>query len=52
MTTSDDRERGLIEGLAVGNLLGIVMEGWSRNAVRRQYPNGVTGIEEQARVPR
>ena len=51
MTTSNDRERGLMEGIAVGNLLGIAIEGWPRDSVRRRYPNGVTEIEASPGYP-
>lgn len=51
MTTSDDRERGLMEGIAAGNLLGIAMENWPRDAVRRQYPSGVTEIDAKPGRP-
>ncbi len=51
MTTSDDRDRGLMEGIAVGNLLGIGVEGWPRDSVRSRYPNGVTEIEASPGYP-
>ncbi len=51
MTTSNDRDRGLIEGIAVGNLLGIAIEGWPRDSVRRRYPNGVMEIEASPGYP-
>ena len=51
MTASDDRERGLMEGIAVGNLLGIVMEGRSRDEVWRRYPKGVTEIAAKPGYP-
>ena len=39
-----DRARGVILGLAAGNLLGLDVEGWSRNEIAAQYPQGVTEI--------
>ena len=36
--------RGLMEGIAVGNLLGIRMEGWSRQRIADAYPDGVREI--------
>ncbi|MDE2802887.1 MAG: ADP-ribosylglycohydrolase family protein, partial [Chloroflexota bacterium] len=51
MTVSDDRDRGLMEGIAVGNLLGIAMEGMPKDEVRRRYPNGVTEIEARVGYP-
>ncbi|MCY4560578.1 MAG: ADP-ribosylglycohydrolase family protein [Chloroflexi bacterium] len=40
-----DRCRGLMVGLGVGNLLGIPQEGWPRHAVEASYPNGIREIE-------
>ena len=40
-----DRARGALLGLACGNLLGLPVEGWSRNAIARRYPGGVTDID-------
>ena len=40
-----DRFKGVLLGLAVGNLLGLPVEGWSRNSIARKYPNGVTEID-------
>ncbi len=42
--TDTDRARGLMAGIAVGNLLGIVMEGWPRRRISREFPEGVTEI--------
>ncbi len=39
-----DRARGVLLGLAVGNLLGLPMEGASRSSIRRSYPQGVSEI--------
>ena len=40
-----DRARGTMLGLAVGNLLGLPMEGWSSAAIENRYPDGVTYID-------
>lgn len=40
-----DRARGALLGLACGNLLGLPVEGWSRNAIARTYPGGVAEID-------
>ena len=40
-----DRARGVILGLAAGNLLGLPVESESRNAIARRYPEGVTEID-------
>ena len=39
-----DRARGLMVGIAAGNLLGIVQEGWSRERVDAEFPGGVREI--------
>jgi ADP-ribosyl-[dinitrogen reductase] hydrolase len=39
-----DRARGLMAGIAAGNLLGIVQEGWPRRRVAARYPDGVREI--------
>ena len=39
-----DRALGVLLGLAAGNLLGIPIEGLSRDTIRRRLPNGVTEI--------
>ena len=46
-----DRCRGLMVGLAVGNLLGIPCEGWPREKIRRRWPDGVRDIEVKAGYP-
>ena len=38
-----DRARGVMLGLAVGNLLGIPVEGWGYGEIDRGYPDGVRG---------
>ena len=46
-----DRCRGLMVGLAVGNLLGILCEGWKREEIRLGWPDGVHDIEAGAGYP-
>ena len=38
------RARGLMAGIAAGNLLGIVQEGWSRQMLAEMFPDGVREI--------
>ena len=45
---SRDRARGLMAGLAAGNLLGIPQESCTREFVRQEYPDGVWEIEAWA----
>ncbi len=40
----DGRARGLMVGIAAGNLLGIVQEGWSQRRITDAYPEGVREI--------
>ena len=40
-----DRARGVLLGLAAGNLLGLPIEGLSRGAIRGRFPGGVTEID-------
>ena len=40
-----DRARGVMLGLAVGNLLGLPMEGWAYREIDRWYPDGVRDID-------
>ena len=42
---SQDRCRGLMVGLGVGNVLGVPQESWPRYAVEASYPNGIREIE-------
>lgn len=42
--TIEDRYRGVLLGVAVGNLLGIPVEGMSKKAVRELFPKGVRDI--------
>ena len=46
-----DRCRGLMVGLAAGNLLGILCEGWPREEIRLRWPDGVRDIEAQPGYP-
>ena len=47
-----DRARGVMLGLAVGNLLGLPMEGWSYREIDRWYPDGVRDIDAgEAHMP-
>ena len=47
-----DRARGVMLGLAVGNLLGLPMEGWSFREIDRWYPDGVRDIDAgEAHMP-
>ena len=46
-----DRCRGLMVGLAAGNLLGIVCEGWPREEIRLRWPDGVRDIEARPGYP-
>ncbi len=44
-----DRARGVLLGLAVGNLLGLPIEGASQESVRDAFPDGVTEIDPRER---
>ena len=47
-----DRAHGVMLGLAVGNLLGLPMEGDSYGSIERHYPNGVRDIDPwEAQTP-
>ena len=43
------RARGALLGVAVGNALGLEVEGWSPEQIRRRYPAGVTEVDERER---
>ena len=43
--TLRDRYRGALLGLAVGNTLGLPVEGWPREEIRRRYPGGLREID-------
>ena len=47
---NEDRAKGTILGLAVGNLLGLPVEGWSAVHISQSFPNGVTQIDPLERV--
>ena len=40
-----DRAHGVMLGLAVGNLLGLPMEGDSYRSIEQRYPDGVRDID-------
>ncbi len=44
-----DRARGVMLGLAVGNLLGLPVEEASREAIAQRYPNGIREIDPSER---
>ena len=46
-----DRARGVMVGLAVGNLFGIVHEGWSRQSIAHRYPDGIREIMAKPGYP-
>ena len=46
-----DRARGMMVGLAVGNLFGIVHEGWSRQSIAHRYPDGIREITAKPGYP-
>lgn len=46
-----DRARGVMVGLAVGNLFGIAHEGRSRQSLARQYPDGLREIMAKPGYP-
>ena len=46
-----ERARGMMVGIAAGNLLGIVQEGWSRQSVAETFPDGVREIAAVAGYP-
>ena len=45
------RARGLMVGIAAGNLLGIVQEGWSKERITETFPHGVREIAAVAGYP-
>lgn len=51
MSAATDRERGLMAGIAAGNLLGITVEGWSQSDARERFPNGLRDIPAQPGYP-
>lgn len=46
-----NRARGLMTGIAVGNLLGIKMEGWPQWLISENYPEGVREITASLGYP-
>lgn len=44
-----DRYRGVLLGVAVGNVLGIPVEGWRRDAILRRFPGGLRDIDAAER---
>ena len=50
-TTWHERARGLMAGIAAGNILGIEQEGWSRERIAAAYPDGVGEIDEDIGPP-
>ncbi len=48
--TLQARARGVMLGLAAGNLLGLPIEGSSSSEIRRFYPDGVTDIDPAERL--
>lgn len=48
-TISRDRVKGVLLGLAVGNLLGLPVEGLAEERIARHYPCGVTEIDPRER---
>jgi ADP-ribosyl-[dinitrogen reductase] hydrolase len=44
-TTLQDRYRGALLGLAVGNTLGLPVEAWPKETIRQYYPNGIREID-------
>ncbi len=51
MPDLDDRARGLMVGIAAGNLLGIVQEGWPQRRIAETYPDGVREIVVEPGYP-
>ena len=43
--TLADRARGLMLGIAAGNLLGLPIEGWSHQRIAARYPVGIRDID-------
>lgn len=51
MSTADDRARGLMVGIAAGNLLGVPVEGRSKAQVRERFPDGARDIAARPGYP-
>ncbi|MXY59899.1 MAG: hypothetical protein F4Y96_05395 [Chloroflexi bacterium] len=51
MSTADDQARGLMVGIAAGNLLGITVEGRTKDDIRHRFPNGMRDIAAKPGSP-
>jgi len=51
LSTADDRARGLMVGIASGNLLGVPLEGRSKAQVSERFPDGVRDITARPGYP-
>ena len=49
--TVNDRAHGIMNGIAVGNLLGITTEGWGRWDIREAHPQGIRNILARSGYP-
>ncbi len=49
--TTRERIHGLMEGIAAGNLLGIVQEGWSKERIAEHHPYGLWEILAKGGYP-
>ena len=45
------RARGLMEGIAVGNLLGIAVKGWPRWRIAERHPDGIDEVHARTGFP-
>ena len=48
--TTESRYRGVLLGAAVGNLLGIPVEGMDKRFLRASYPSGIRDIDSDFKV--
>ena len=48
--TLTDRARGVMVGIAAGNLLGLRAEGWSHERISAEYPAGIRDIDPKELV--
>ncbi len=46
-----NRAHGLLEGLAIGNLLGVPVESWSKSSILANYPEGVHDLHASPEGP-
>ncbi len=51
MGTASDRARGLMVGIAAGNLLGVPVEGRTKDDVRHRFPDGMHDITARPGYP-